>query len=597
MNTGTPLNQIALSVRDLAGTVQWYRDVLQLEPAGGTDSFKGYIAEKVQGLSGARSNCWWLLDAQGYFQIEFFEFEQPRARPMRKDAQLRDLGYQMVGFHVSNFDATLERARNAGSKTLSSPMGMMGKRRVCLRCPEGVLLELMEDDPLEGASPTLQRNHIASVARSVTVSVADIEQARQYYVDTLGMVCVNDIQLHAPEHSHLWLDAESERKVLLLQAGGVLVELVQYIDPEPRPRINNARINDQGLLNIALGFRSQSDFNAAYRRCRSFDVSGNWRPLHLGAWSVVYVNDPNGLSVELLMVRPWYDARMGFAPKALPTYKKPPRKTRWSTAIITGGGSGIGMNVAETLLGEGSAVGIIDRDIHPDNREQLQRMAQAYGGRVSFRQVDVTDTEALDSAVASLCEENGSPDLALNCAGIQNAKPFSTLSADEFERVVRVNLMGSRNFAAAALPYMQPGSQLSLMASLAGLVPSHSYAAYNASKYGVVGLAGALRLEYIAAGIEISAVCPPEVDTPMVVEERKTLPEVAGKLKDAAGSLSVDKAGQLILKQLEQRKVTVIPGIRARGVAMIARLFPGLMRRFSERIVIATAAETDRSAS
>lgn len=90
------------------------------------------------------------------------------------------------------------------------------------------------------------------------------------------------------------------------------------------------------------------------------------------------------------------------------------------------------------------------------------------------------------------------------------------------QRDVEVNLIGSRNFSAAVLPLMTPGAQLALIASLAGLVPNYGYAAYSASKFGVVGLAGCLRLEYRPKGIDVCVVCPPGVETPMVTEERRS---------------------------------------------------------------------------
>ncbi len=99
-------------------------------------------------------------------------------------------------------------------------------------------------------------------------------------------------------------------------------------------------------------------------------------------------------------------------------------------------------------------------------------------------------------------------------------------------------------------------------------------------------MAGALRLEYIAKGIEVSAVCPPEVITPMVLEERKTMTAVGAKLKSTAGSLELQPACDAIMKQLKARRFLVIPGVRARLVAITARLFPGVLRWFSERIVL-----------
>ena len=79
------LNQIAMSVLDLRRTQRWYAEVFGFLPAGGTRAFKGYLAEKVQGVPGARSTCWWIVDQKDYFQLELFEFERPEVRPMPPD--------------------------------------------------------------------------------------------------------------------------------------------------------------------------------------------------------------------------------------------------------------------------------------------------------------------------------------------------------------------------------------------------------------------------------------------------------------------------------------------------------------------------------
>lgn len=259
----------------------------------------------------------------------------------------------------------------------------------------------------------------------------------------------------------------------------------------------------------------------------------------------------------------------------------------WKLAFITGGGSGIGRQMAELLMQEGTSVAIFDRGNSPEAVSQFQAIAAKHDGvRCEFFLADVTDSAGLGNAVVEAVASLGSPDFALNCAGIQNAKPFDELTGEEFEQVVSVNLFGSRNFAAATLPHMSRGAQFTLIASLAGLVTSYSYSAYNASKHGVVGLAGALRLEMIAHGVEVSVICPPEINTPMVVEERKTLPLAGAKLKNAAGTLEVGPACDYMLKQLRRRKYMIIPGFRARAVSVIARWFPTLMRLFSERTVI-----------
>ena len=261
----------------------------------------------------------------------------------------------------------------------------------------------------------------------------------------------------------------------------------------------------------------------------------------------------------------------------------------WKLAFITGGGSGIGRHMAELLMAEGTSVAVFDRSNSPEAVEHLEAVAAKYPGvRCEFFVADVTDDGGLINAVELAVESMGKPDFALNCAGIQIAKLFYELSREEFESVVSVNLFGSRNFAAATLPHMSNGAQFCLIASLAGLVPSYSYSAYNASKHAVVGLAGALRLDYIERGIEISVICPPEINTPMVVEERKTISAAGAKLKDTAGTLELGPACDYMMKQLKRRKYMIVPGFRARALTVIARWFPGVMRMFSERTVIAT---------
>jgi NAD(P)-dependent dehydrogenase (short-subunit alcohol dehydrogenase family) len=134
--------------------------------------------------------------------------------------------------------------------------------------------------------------------------------------------------------------------------------------------------------------------------------------------------------------------------------------------------------------------------------------------------------------------------------------------------------VGSRNFAAAALAHMQPGSRLALVSSLAGLVPNYSYAAYSASKYGVVGLAEVLRLECRPRGIGVSVICPPEVETNLVVEERKTQHPASAALKRTAGTLDLDTACRGIFSGLQEGRFMVIPSHRARAVAWMGKYVP-----------------------
>jgi catechol 2,3-dioxygenase-like lactoylglutathione lyase family enzyme len=306
------MNQIAMSVTDLPRTHAWYTGAFGFVPASGTNAFKGIIAEKVQGVPGARSSCWWLGDQQEFFQLELFQFARPETRLLSDDWSPADIGYSSLMLHVRDFDETLERLKILGSNPITPPLGELGNRRVCVKDPEGVLLELFETDPL-GHRGLLVNPEVPVLTLGVTVSVPDMDESLQYFRDVLGMVETPELKLHLPEHEFLWglAGAKSQRRVLW--AGESLVELVQYLDPLGEPVREDYRISDQGLLNIALGFRSKRVFSAIYQRCLKAGIQANWRPLNMGAWNVVYVNSAQRFSVELLQVQPWYDGQMGFS--------------------------------------------------------------------------------------------------------------------------------------------------------------------------------------------------------------------------------------------------------------------------------------------
>lgn len=316
MSTPARLNQIAFSVVDLKRTDAWFRTAFGLLPAGGTRSFRGPLASHVQGLPRAASTCWWLVGRDDYLQLELFQFESPLAKPLPADYRPCDIGYVRIGLWVLDFDATLARLTALHSPPLTAPIGARGCRRACVRSPDGVFVEVMEDDPLAGRADRGRpvRPECSAAPRYVTLSVPDLGQSRRFFAGALQLP--EGVALHGPEHEALWGLAGADREVAVLDAGDVLLELVQYIDPPGRPWPPDYRISDQGLLNIAFGYRGMRRMMADYRRCREAGARPNGFPLHSPAWGVVYVNDVQRFSVELLWVRRWWDGRMGFLPQA-----------------------------------------------------------------------------------------------------------------------------------------------------------------------------------------------------------------------------------------------------------------------------------------
>lgn len=245
--------------------------------------------------------------------------------------------------------------------------------------------------------------------------------------------------------------------------------------------------------------------------------------------------------------------------------------------FISGGGSGIGLQLARLSLERGESVAVFDLEFRNSVSEELRSTA-ADPGRLSINaDVDVRDADRLARAFDDAVEQVGMPTLAINSAGISRNELFADSHVELFEQTVAVNLLGSRNFAAAALPHLRPGSRLALIASLAGITGGYTYAAYASSKAGVIGLARVLRLEWAPHDIAVSVICPPEILTPMVGQYDGTMHPATRALKDIAGTLPLDQACKEIVDQLDSGRFMVIPGRKARRTAWMTRLLPDRM--------------------
>lgn len=265
------------------------------------------------------------------------------------------------------------------------------------------------------------------------------------------------------------------------------------------------------------------------------------------------------------------------------------------TLFVTGGGSGIGLHLARLAAARGERVAVFDLQLSEAVRAEVTEVAGDHGGLSLHDGIDVRDPEALATAFRDAVEALGRPTLVINSAGISRNAVFADSEPADFDQTIAVNLLGSRNVAAAALPHLRRGSRLALIASLAGITGGYTYAAYASSKAGVIGLARVLRLEWAQEGIGVSVICPPEIMTPMVEQYAGSMHPATRALKDVAGTLPIDEACREVLGQLDRGRFMVIPGRRARRAALMTRMLPeALTTRLADRIVrrAVTSAET-----
>lgn len=267
-------------------------------------------------------------------------------------------------------------------------------------------------------------------------------------------------------------------------------------------------------------------------------------------------------------------------------FKKTKKQVRW----IIGGSSGIGYELAKRYLQAGDRVCIFAHDQVDDAVGTLNEYAakpKKGDEYIKGYQVDVLDTKQLEEVFRAAEQALNTPATVINSAGIAIAKAFEDMSESEFKHQIDVNLVGSRNVAYTALPYLKEARsenkqppKLVLMSSMAGLIPCYGYAGYCASKYGVIGLADVLRMELSKKeGIDIAVVCPPEVETPLVFEERRVGSPITKQLKQIGGSLSVEVAVDEILAGIQGNEFFIIPGKKARKLYHLSRLMPMIVRK------------------
>jgi catechol 2,3-dioxygenase-like lactoylglutathione lyase family enzyme len=261
------------------------------------------------GLEGVDADCHWMVGRDELVQLELFAFRCPQPVARAAEARASDVGYARLGLWVADFDAVLARLAERGVSLIHEPLGERGDRRACVRDPDGIFVELFERDPHPAAE--VLRTACPVALRSVTVSVHDLEQARAFFGQALGMQETEP--LHAPPMEVLWGLEVPPREAVVLDGGPVRVELVAYESARPRPA--GYRASDIGILNIALGFVARKTARRVYRSVIEAGFSSYGKPLDAGWYRVVYCRDVQGFSVELLYVHRWLTRFSGYAPR------------------------------------------------------------------------------------------------------------------------------------------------------------------------------------------------------------------------------------------------------------------------------------------
>lgn len=261
------------------------------------------------------------------------------------------------------------------------------------------------------------------------------------------------------------------------------------------------------------------------------------------------------------------------------------------TAFVTGGGSGIGRALARALAARGVSVCVAD--INPD---AAQGVARECGAAATARELDVRDAEAVRRSIEAFAVEQGRLDYVFNNAGIGIAGETNEIPLSAWHRIVDINICGVLHGVMAAYPILlkQGFGHIINTASLAGLGPAPLLSPYALTKHAVVGLSTSLRIEAAAHGVQVSVLCPPAIETPILNAKNPGEfniawnPDTRRFLTALAGPpYSVEKCALEALAAIDRNtSVIVLPG-RARFAWRLGRMFPALVELVSRSAVAA----------
>ena len=199
--------------------------------------------------------------------------------------------------------------------------------------------------------------------------------------------------------------------------------------------------------------------------------------------------------------------------------------------LVTGASRGIGRAIAEAYLEEGAKVALLARTL-----PELESLADAWNQgrrRALALECDVTSRESVERALHELATSWGTLDIVVNNAGISGRTPIDEDAHELWQKILDVNLTGSYLVSRAALELMTSGGgRIINMSSVLGRFGVPGYAAYCASKHGILGFTRALALELAPRAITVNAICPGWVETDMADKGIRETAEALGITPD-----------------------------------------------------------------
>lgn len=249
-------------------------------------------------------------------------------------------------------------------------------------------------------------------------------------------------------------------------------------------------------------------------------------------------------------------------------------------AFITGGSSGIGLEIAKAMAAKGASIALFARDAAKLQDTVRELRSDHPELMITAHPTDVADKVSLTNAVEMAMSMHGTPQWAFANAGIAVPGLFLEQDIESHERQMAVNYNGALYFAKAlAKPMVENGGgHLIFISTGAAFFGIYGYSAYGPSKFAVRGLAEVLRVELATQNIKVTLAYPPDTDTPQLKVEEQTKPAATKEITAGGGLWSAKDVADAIIRRAEKGKFTVVPGFQMKGLLVLHSLLGPVLR-------------------
>ncbi|MCR9200580.1 MAG: SDR family oxidoreductase [Planctomycetaceae bacterium] len=245
--------------------------------------------------------------------------------------------------------------------------------------------------------------------------------------------------------------------------------------------------------------------------------------------------------------------------------------------LLTGAASGIGRALAQQLAEAGCRLYLVDID-----QRALQTVAEdltTAGTTVWTRVCDLSVAADVDNMLADFDERVGILDLLINNAGVAYYGPTEQMSQQQWDWLMQINLLSPIQITNHFLPHLltRPDAHIANMCSISGMVAGGRFAAYNTSKFGLIGYTEALRAEYGRKGIGVTAVCPGPVTTNLYKSAAAGRKDTSVPEPPPLLSATPDQVAHRTLHAIRRNKRQQLITPMAYGLYYMKKLTPGLI--------------------